>query len=1094
MDIAKKYQKLPPIKHILEKPGMYIGGVDEIESNVWILDKDKIIEKNIEYSPGLYKIFDEILVNAYDQTIRDSTLKNIKVSINKELGEITVENDGKGIDVVIHPKEKIWVPELIFSHLLTSTSFSKESSDITGGTHGLGAKLTVIFSKYFKLEIGDSINKKEFTQFYKNNLSFRSKPIVKNYNGKGYVRVTFQPDLDYFKLKELNEDIVNLMRRRVYDLSFLAINKKIFLNNNEIQINSFEKYVDLFGSDDIKIKEYYGERWKVIITKSNGGFKQISFVNGIYTNNGGTHVNYVVGKAVNSLKGYIQSKYKTNKIKDKFIKDQFWFFISSVIRRPTFSSQTKDELLTSPSNFGSEFNLSDNFVKNIFKKFSLDEVIKKRIRYIQSADLSKMDSKKKNVIKNVEKLHDANFAGTKKSELCTLILTEGDSAKTMAISGLSVIPKGNNIYGIFPLKGKLLNVREASHKQIINNSEFKNLKKIIGLEMNKVYTKDNISSLRYGKILLMMDADVDGSHIKGLFINMIHYYFPSLLKIKGFIQFFITPVVKISKKDISKSFYTLDDYNEWRKNINDISKWSIKYYKGLGTNTAKEAREYFSNLDKHVIDLEWVDSSNDSITLAFAKDQSDKRKDWLKEYDEHNILDYDSDSITYKDFIHKELIHFSNNDIIRSIPNLLDGFKPAQRKVLYACLKRNLTNDIKVSQLVGYISENTAYHHGENSLIKTVIGMAQNFLGSNNINLLKPQGQFGTRLMGGKDHSSARYIFTSLADITRLIFHKDDDPLLDYLDDDGFMIEPKYYVPIIPMILVNGADGIGTGYSTYIPKFNPMDLINNIRRRINGESFIKMEPWYRNFKGKIVKIETNIYVTKGIYDIEDRVINIKELPVTSWTENYKVFLETGILEHKSIKRVINNSNETEVDFSVKFAQKEDIKKILNLEKFFQLVKIINMNNMHLYNENNTIEKYDAVKKIFDNFYRIRLMYYQKRKIYLLKKLKDDIKILSSKIKFIDLIISKKINIYNKPKDQIIKILSEKSLLKLPDEPPYDYLIRMSFYSFTKEKIDELKKQLDNKNGIYNSINKKRPEDIWLDDLKQLENYLAKFIN
>jgi DNA topoisomerase-2 len=1125
-DITKKYQRLDPIEHALKRPGMYIGGIEEITDNIWILENGKIIEKNIAYSPGLYKIFDEIIVNAYDQTIRDDSVETIRVEINEDKNEISVFNDGRGIDVVMHPKEKMYVPELIFGHLRTSTTFDDSNVRITGGIHGLGAKLTAIYSKYFKVEIGDPKNKKSFSQIYTNNLSTKSKPIVKDYTGdKGYVKITFRPDLKYFSIKDkMQKDFIGLLKRRVYDIAGLTKkNVVIFLDGEKLPVKDFNNYVNLFDKDvqiqencDITDENFKEGRWRIVIVPSykdatnpdEGIFKQMSFVNGIYTSHGGKHVEYIMNRITKKLKEYIAKKYKTDKIKTQFIRDQFWIFLAAVIENPTFSSQTKEEMITPVDKFGSACSISDTLIKKIFSKTDINLRINQRLNFIRSTDLSKLDSKRKKTLKGIPKLYDANLAGTKKSNECTLVLTEGDSAKAMAISGLSVIPKSNNIYGVFPLKGKLLNVREASHSKIMNNSEFVNLKKILGLQTNKVYTEDNLSELRYGAVLLMMDADVDGSHIKGLFINLLHTYWPSLLKIDGFLKVFITPVVKITRKSSKKdpdplSFYSLDDYDKWKLVTKNKDRFDVKYYKGLGTNTPAEAKEYFSDLGKHIIDFKWVESSDDSIKLAFEKKRANDRKVWLSTYDKANVFDYSATTISYKDFINKELIHFSNYDNVRSLPSIIDGLKPSQRKVLYACFKRNLISDIKVAQLVGYVSEHTSYHHGEASLSKTIIGMAQTFIGANNINLLKPKGQFGTRLLAGQDHSSPRYIYTQLEETTRLIFHKDDDALLNYLDDDGFTIEPEYYIPIIPMVLINGSTGIGTGYSTYIPKFNPMDIIDSLVNRLSGDKFKSIDPWYRNYTGKIQKMEKLLYITKGTYAINEASSNklsITELPITSWTEPYKNFLE-AMIEDKKHKNVLNNSNESEIDFTIMayendiFKNLETIKsnKFVNaLEKEFQLVRMINLGNMTAYDKNVKIKKYTSITQILNEFFDVRLDFYDKRKKYLLKKLKSEIDILKSKVKFINLVISKKIKLFNKKKDEIINILEkQKDLIKLPNETPYDYLIRMSFYSLTKEKIDELTNLLKTKQKLYDALNKKKIENIWLDDLMNLKNGLIK---
>lgn len=1081
MSIEEKYKKYTDIQHILERPGMYIGSIDLINASLPILTSpDKIEIKTIEYIPGLYKIFDEIIVNAFDQTIRDPTVSTIKVNITDT--QIQVYNDGVGIDVVIHKEEKIYVPELIFSHLRTSTSYSDDNR-ITGGTHGYGAKLTAILSTSFKVHIGDTKHKKEFTQIYKNNIKTRSSPIIKPYNkSNGFVMITFVPDFAYFKINKLSNDMIKLFNRRVYDIaSIVKNNVKVYLNNKLIIYKTFPKYVSLYTENQqVNISCKY---WNIVITKSNK-YHQISFVNSVFTVNGGKHVDYILNQIIKGLKNIILSKFKNSSIKSQFLKDHLNLFISSTIVNPEFSSQTKDELTTSPHKFGSVCELNKNDFQKIYKILNLDDIVSKYIKYLDNQSLTKMGpTSKKSVLKGVEKLNDANFAGTKNSHMCTLILTEGDSAKSMAISGLSAIPKSNNIYGVFPLKGKLLNVKEASNKQILENIEFKNLQTIIGLKIGEKYDESNIKSLRYGSVILMMDADVDGSHIKGLFINMINHFWPSLLKIKGFIKMFITPVIKIKKGTKTLSFYSREEFSKYKGDYT-----YIKYYKGLGTSTADEAKEYFINLDKHLIEFKWDENTFNSINLAFSKDQADKRKEWLKKYDKNNTLNYDNKIITYNDFINKELIHFANSDNIRSIPNVIDGLKPGQRKILYSAFKKKLNIEIKVAQFSGYVAEHTAYHHGEVSLMNTIINMAQNYVGSNNINLFDPIGQFGTRLLGGKDHASPRYIFTRLNAMTRYIFPLDDDDLLTYLNEENMSIEPMYYLPIIPMILINGADGIGTGYSTNIPKYNPLDVIENIILKLNGKKYKKLVPWYNNFTGEIKNNGSKSWSIKGNYKIDNNKINVTELPIGLWTENYKTYLEK-LLETGLVKKILNNCTDVHVNFTItvncKNINENDADKLLNITKY------TNTNNMHAYDSNNILKKYSDPLEILEEFYNLRLKYYEKRKNMLLTKIKSRLDILKSQSKFIDMIIKNKIKILGQDKEKILQTIKNNNFHHIKDDPEYKYLVDIPVYSFSKNKIDKLTNTIKLLEIEYNKLLKMTAKNMWLDDLEHLKSMILK---
>lgn len=1124
MSIETKYQRFEQIEHILKRPGMYIGGVDEIESPMWILEDDKIIEKNIKFVPGLYKIFDEIIVNVYDQTIMDDTLTNIKVDIDTKSNTMMVYNDGKGIDVVIHKKEGIYVPELIFGELLTSTHFDENTVRITGGLHGLGAKLTAIFSEEFEVEIGDNVNKKRFYQKYKNNLSFKSKPKISPYEKpKGFVKITFKPDLKYFKLDAINDDFIKLFNRRVYDLAMLSGKRiKTFLNGQLISFNNLSAYADLYiyssnSTEEIDLGEQHNDkiletckdqtvsknRWKIVIAPANNKFKQISFVNGINTYNGGKHVDYIMSKIIKPIKEQIIKKYKDIDIKDQLIRDQIFIIIVCTIENPSFNSQTKDELITPPNKFGSSCDFNDSLVGKLFKLLNIKELVEMQIRMLENSFLTQTSKPQR--VKNIPKLYDAYYAGTKKSSMCTLILTEGDSAKAMAISGLSSLndinkkgTKGNDYYGVFPLKGKLLNVREATKKQIMNNEEFITLQKIIGLQVNEVYTEDNINKLRYGSIILMMDADVDGSHIKGLFINMLDYFWPSLLQITGFLKIFITPMIKASfgsgsNKEILE-FFSMSDYNKWKNNTSNYSKYTIKYYKGLGTNTNDEAKAYFKNLDKYLMNLEWSDQSQQTINLAFAKEMADDRKTWLKHYDKNRVIDYTKKNLSYSDFINKELIHFSNYDNDRSIPSLIDGLKPSQRKVLFSAFKKNIKMDIKVAQFVGYVGETTSYHHGEMSLAKTIVSMAQNFVGSNNVNIIVPSGQFGTRLLGGKDYASPRYIYTRLEEVARLIFHVNDDPLLNYLNDDGFPIEPEYYVPILPMILVNGTEGIGTGYSTYVPNFNPVDIIDILLDMLNGVSVQRHEilPWYKNYKGIVKKISKSEYETKGLYKIEDNVMTISELPIQVWTENYKMFLENTLQNDKlkgAISKIKNNSDDLHVEFIIKF-KNISFDNDVNIEKLFQLSNKISTGNMYLHDKNGKLKKYNSGIDIINDFYTVRLDFYQKRKQNLLDQLSDQIDHLKTRLKFIKLVISNK-NIFKMSKDKIVDLLVEKKIiLDVNSSESYEYLFRIPFNNFTKEKVIELEDEIAEKIEEHNKISNTTIENMWRHDLITLRDYLV----
>jgi DNA topoisomerase-2 len=1085
--IEETYQKKSQLEHVLHRPGMYIGDIDKVTAERWVYDDGKMIRKQLTFSPGLYKIFDEIFTNATDHSQRDPTLKKIEVNIDKETGEITIANDGEGIPVEIHKELGKYVPEIIFGEFHTSSNYDDTEKRTVGGLNGYGSKLTNAFSTKFEVTIADSKNC--YSQTWENNMSEKSIPVITK-SKKSFVKISFIPDYSRFQMPNgIEDDIYNLMLSRVYDGSAVT-NKNviIYFNNEKIQVKDFENYVNLFigtKSECPRVYEKLNERWEVAIALNQSDkFSQISFVNGISTSEGGTHVDYITNQIIYKLKDQLEKKHKDITIKPSYIKDNIFVFINCLIENPTFSSQTKESHVTKVSKFGSSVVLSDDFIKKA-DKLGITSNVLDIAKAKDKKALSKTDGKKQFRISGIPKLDDANRAGGSDGWKCKLILTEGDSAKASAVAGLSVI--GRDYYGVFPLRGKLLNVRDATATQLLKNEEINNLKKIIGLQQNKEYS--SVKDLRYGGILIFTDADNDGSHIKGLIINFVHSFWPSLIKIDSFISSISTPIVKVSKGSNVIPFYNQESFVKWKETVTNYKTWHVKYYKGLGTSTAAEAKEYFKNIEKQTIKYSVTPETDGDLIKAFKKGYEDKRKEWIKESTGKKLsLDFEVNNQSISQFVNHELINFSIADLERSIPNIMDGLKPSQRKVLYGCMKRHLYSEVKVAQLSGYISEHTSYHHGEASLQGTIVNMAQDFVGSNNINLLDPIGQFGTRLQGGKDSGSPRYIFTKLRNISKIIFNEHDSALLEYLEDDGLSIEPKYYIPIIPMILVNGSEGIGTGYSTNIPCYNPKDIIENLTKLINGDDQLEtMVPWYKGFKGTIVKEpEDNKYLTTGVWKrINTTTIEVTELPIGKWTQTYKEFLDS-LVEENEIIDYKNNSDDVNIDFKI-VMQKTVIDDLINknlIIKKLKLTSSINTSNMHVFDAECKIRKVSSPEEIIYRFYKIRKAHFIKRKKYLVESLNNDYLILESKVKFINYVINGVIEVFNKKKDFIVKqIIEVGDLIKVNDS--WDYLLDLKLWTLTKERIIELETKMKNTYAELQKIKNTSIEEMWTSELNML---------
>ena len=1549
----KKYKKHELRTHIYELPDSYIGSVELTQLEVFLYDEEtkRMIKKTISYVPGLYKIFDEILVNSLDQIVRLKQeqekgelenirhVKNIKITIERESGYIEIENDGDGVDIdILSNQGGVYIPQMLFGELLTSINYTeKDVEKLVSGRNGIGSKATNIFSLVFTAETVDHRRKKIYTQTWEDNMKTVGKPIVKSYCKLPYTKIRFLPDYKRFGLDGLTDDMYELFYKRALDAcatSDATVN--VFFNGTKLEIKSFEKYADLYLGTKTDTPRVYesSERWEVIAaTNSSSQFEQVSFVNGINTVRGGKHVDYIKNQITKKLVEMAESKKKT--VKANHIADNLFLSVKCLIVNPSFDTQTKECLTTPVAKFGSKFELSDKFMTGLFKS----GIIEKAARltdFHQDKKAAKTDGKKTSRIYGVEKLDDANDAGTKNSAECTLILTEGDSAKALAIAGLSVI--GRQKYGVYPLRGKIMNVDDATAQKIADNKEITELKKILGLQNGKVY-KDK-SETRYGRIMTMCDADsvsgntplllrlnsmieiktiedltseweiyddkeygksdyeiwtengwtkikhvmrhkvnkemyrvlshtgivdvtedhsllnekgekitpneceigkkllhsfpifeenkvdipenyediecnklhkyasklkipyyqlkkktelieliksynknnfielnndteitpqeawvmgffwadgtcgvykwqhiykqknrpkayeitrtsiswgisncdksllekaktylekiydyefkiiedrstlkrsntqllykliinggiktlpivekylnlfyykntdckykngnkyihpsilnasrnireqfldgyysgdghyhninnkslsmdieskissqcifylckslgyevsinhnikkpkiytlnitkgyqqfdkdtikkifklgkteqyvydletenhhfqagigqmivhnTDGSHIKGLLFNLFHSLWPSLYKMDDFLISLKTPLMKAFHTSGQViSFYTMQEANAWieNKKKTGMKGWTFKYYKGLGTSTSAEAKEYFKDMKttKYIYNGK---ESDEAMSLAFNKKRADDRKEWLMKYDPKNALDYQKQEVSYEDFVNKELIIYSEENLLRSINHFMDGLKDSTRKIVYAAFKRKLFNkEMKVAQFAAYTAEASDYHHGEQSLNLAIVGMAQNFVGSNNINIFKPNGQFGTRIQGGSDASATRYIFTLLTELAQLIFRVEDFKVLEYNVSDGQKIEPKYYVPVVPMVVINGAQGIATGFSTNLPNHNPSEVIAHckvIAELIEQDPNIQVDdieladliPWYLGFKGRIDKKDDKegVYESHGTYTwVKDDMIEVTELPIGTWTDDYKEFLTKSIVNNNPVlKDFESHYTETHVKFILKLYPGVRAGIEMNFDTEFKLVstKNLNTNNIHLITEDGTIDKFSGTTEIIKRFAKIRLATYEKRKDLELKLLRKQEQIISAKVKFIKEYIEGVIILAGKDiaeveaqlkalgypviLDEIEEESDDELTVKVEKEPTYDYLTDMSLKTLTNEKKKALEKQEENVKMKIAELEEKSIPSMWIDELKEVEMAWNKF--
>ena len=1185
------YQKKSELEHVLDNPDTYIGSVHKVDVGEFVVDADaRIRSRDMQLVPGLYKLFDEGIVNCRDHAVRMDAAEaaaaagnrpagtvrkvtQIKVTVDKASGLITMYNDGNGIDVAEHPEHKVWIPELIFGHMRTSTNYKKDEKRIVGGKNGFGFKLVLIWSKHGTVETVDHQRGKKYTQTFRDNLSLIEPPKITSSRQAPYTCVSFLPDYERLGLPGgLSDDMVALLHRRTYDIAAITDHKvNVWFNGEKIPLGAptktitlFERYINTFSFDKLgdananehnnvdddddaksvasssastsstspKVKKVYerpNERWEFAVTMApeNSDARHVSFVNGIYTSKGGKHVEFVLNKIVRKLVAYINEKKKTD-VKPAAVKDQLMLFLRCDIDNPSFDSQTKDYMNTPSNVFGSTCEVSDDFVKKLAKMGVMDVAC--AIAHAKdNREAKKAGGSKSKSVRGIHKLVDANLAGGPSSHKCVLLLCEGDSAKAGVVSGLS--RQDRDLFGVYPMKGKICNTRGDSLLKVSANKEISEIIRSLGLEVGRQYTAaEAAAKLRYGKIVFMTDQDLDGSHIKGLGINLFNSQWHSLSTIPGFLSFMNTPILKAHRKQAhgkeaaTKAFYSMGEFEAWHESLEagEKARWSVKYYKGLGTSTGKEFREYFDAGNRRFVDFVHNEAtSDDAIDMVFNKKRPDDRKLWLSAYNRQQFIDTNLTQVSYETFLDDEMRHFSKYDCDRSIPGF-DGLKISQRKILFAAFKKNLTREIKVAQFSGYVSEVSGYHHGEASLNGAIVGMAQTFVGSNNVNLLEPNGQFGTRLQGGHDSASERYIFTQLNPLTRSLFMSEDAGTLTYLDDDGTSVEPIHYAPIIPMLLVNGSKGIGTGFSSDIICYNVEQIIDYVGAQIAGVPLderraMPVEPYYEGFLGSITPFHASSgndkyvhYLIRGVYEaVGPNRVNISELPVGTWTDGYKEFLE-GLIEKKQLSDYVDMSTDARIDITLVLngAQEMDdlrAKKVkigvqkgegggegegeslycTEFEKRFRLYATQTTSNMHAFDQNEHLQKYDSVYDILERYHPVRLATYATRRQLLLEALARELTLLSNKARYILAILEDRIDMRRKKHDEVTALLEREGYERVDGD--YKYLTKMPMDSVTAENVEALLKSRDAKADEHAALLSKSAVYLWKQDLRALKD-------
>ena len=1120
----KRYRKMEEIPHIRARPGMFIGSVLNEKATIPLADSNErsISFQTVTICDGLMKLLAEILSNVVDNSKRDPPMTSIRVTF-AESGEITVWNNGDHIPVTVDRDEKIYIPELIFGVLRTSSNY--DTTRIGGGTNGYGTKVVNIFSKVFKVSCYDPINKRLYSGEWDGSMHLVSSNVTRKTLIDGYTKVSFIPDWEIFKFKKYPSYYPQLIRRCCFETSMhtgLSVRYTGPDGSTEIiKSPSLSAYAGLYIGTRIKRKVEFSVNSKYLHTDKNTketvtrtihsdvvvaevpsdsgmeGFQYVSFANGIFTRLGGLHVDGWANKIANSLKPKLEEK-KISTTQAK-IKNVLFVLVSVWCEDPEFDGQQKTRFTYPPLNLG----------KIKLDADSLDEMVRwpaiKKLRVSAvvelGADIVERKAMKGGTTTRDRKLDDANWAKSKdwkKRAQTRLIITEGDSAKGFAKKG----GLNRDIYGFLPIRGKILNMQKATKTRTENSDVIKSIKHALGLVMGKKYESDTEKRLlRFGGLEIATDADVDGTHIGALLVNFFWKCFPALLSC-GYVTFYMTPAVKVNMPNKKSMIYWYEEeFKNWFFSLSPEQqnkvKSHIKYYKGLGTHDSKGSREYFRNPRKMHLKLD--SGADDAMRLAFSSNTND-RKTWIQSYDptakrDTRIKMVENTTIenrTVSNYINRDLILHANDNCGRTIPRMEDGLKPVQRKVIWYMIKKRVYKETKVVQLAGAVMKSAGYHHGDTGLYETIAGMAQDHPGSNNCPLIIPMGQFGSRDEGGKDAAQPRYISTALRTYTETLFSPYDYPL--YTSDivDGNSVEPIYYLPILPLLLLNGCQGIGTGYSGDWPSYNPVSIAKWIIAWITDKDKNELIPWWRCWTGTVELPENaKSWFLYGKFEYINGKVTVTEIPWTMATDDYKYWLECnrdGVVykknETKADKKEKRESKEPKVvssfdNYSTEITPRFEIEwcgKDEPTHSNLRLIGKFKAKNMVAFDHNGRIKNYGSVVEYLEEWCELRKQLYIDRRIYQLGQLTLEIGWAKARIEFLRLVREKEIDVANMTKVDLNDELTKREFPKKEDS--FKYLTDLKLSSFLKEKFAKLQKALDELVAKKNELEGTSWDKIW----------------
>lgn len=1055
---GQEYQRLELRDQIRLRPETYIGAQAGLtDEQIWVSEivgegtiKTKYVSVKLALAViGVTKeIFDNVTDNVERSRMEGIDPGHVEIAIGPNI--LSVKNHGKHIPVVIHHAERIWTPQLIFGVLLTSDNYNDSVSRYKIGRNGYGIKLVNIFSAAFMIEVADPVNKLLYKQNWTNGMSVCNPPVITPYEGPGYTQVSCLPDFNYFYHKQMEGNVsgevfLDCMQgfffSRALEISFAAKVPVIF-NGQAIDFRDGLAYYNThFDSFDPERNFIHwmspdGKDEFIAVDTPNAGFAH-AFVNGAAVH-AGEHVNEYLKAICADVVADLEkkgAKEDSKKITVVNLRKHVSIILRVTLDKPEFDSQMKRKLIKPTPKIR---HLPKEVTKTLLKWKMVDE-----LKAFLGMKPKKEDGRVKPLrVTTVDDATQANSSNPHERLKCTLILTEGETGKTLALEGLNYLPGGKEYNGVFPLRGKLMNVSRHSEAKVSGNKELMSIMTILNAKKDIDYFKDRdkIYTLRYGKIALMADADYDGYHIDGLAIKFFFDYLKTLAPFE-FVVIIMTPVIEGYRRNQRLAFYHQKQLAKWMRE-NDAQGWDFKYFKGLGSWTVNKQNCQKLFQSPVIVTMAVDPTTDDMLKLAFSKGFEDERKKWIAGYDpQSEIILQNPRPIT--DFFMEEFRDYSKASVIRAIPRLMDGLKAVHRKVLWgAILKFGRSKTIpkklpKLTTFAGFVTERCQYHHGEGALHETIVGMGQCYrTGPNNIPVIHREGNYGTRRKRGADRSPPRYLFVALSPIARYIYRAEDDDILQITMEDGEPAEPKEFYPVIPMCLVNKCEGIATGWSTKIYPHDPRVVLEWVRRWVvekkekrhlsNDQLTIdlvskpELIPWWREYTGSLVRVKNEPYESyrnEGRFDVNFHTINIRELPVEISPDAYKDWAEKMVdLYHEKPEEA------TFRDFVVVTPPPEIHCQIFGMSsptvEKLNLVRTISMSNMTLLDKDEIPKKFNYTFEIMCEWCLDRLTHYTRRKQHLIRKSEMDAKLANLRYLYTMDVVEGRLDLRGRPKEEI----------------------------------------------------------------------------